>query len=117
MNSMPRLFGLFGSVVLLAGCATTGTVAGSGGEISRDTGGRTAEVGSALSPPTRPNTQALSAYKQARALMRDSPAQALAGLNAAIAQQPDFFEALNDKAWLLATTTDPQVRNPDQAFL
>jgi hypothetical protein len=43
-------------------------------------------------------------------------AKALPGLDQALALHPDFMDALNDKAWILATSPDESLRRPREAL-
>jgi tetratricopeptide (TPR) repeat protein len=89
---------------------------------------RTAPLAAQLAPEP-PSTEARAAYAEANktllAATQGTPTkesiaaahtQALRAYDRALAIKPDFMDALNDKAWILATTPDPTLRQPKEAL-
>jgi hypothetical protein len=96
------------------GCVTpTTTGPGTGGEQPVGVTGPAV----ALKAPPDPTPEARTAMAEANKLReaKDIP-RALAALDKVLQLDPDNFDALHDKAWILATSTDPKVRNPQQAL-
>ncbi len=80
-------------------------------------------------PPASPPPEVRGAYAQANSLLMSTQnmtsvteiaaaqASALRMYNQVLAAQPDFMDALNDKAWILATSPDPTLRQPKESLV
>jgi tetratricopeptide (TPR) repeat protein len=70
-----------------------------------------------LEAPPGPSPQAREAFNAAtKARESRNYAAALAAYDKVLELDPNHFDALHDKAWILATHRDPAVRNPKQAL-
>jgi hypothetical protein len=109
------------ALVVVAGCAT-------GASPSPNTlaGGQT-PVQPVQQPPSTITAEARSTYAEANEILMSTAgkpadaisqahAKALTGLDRALALNPDFMDALNDKAWILATSPDESLRKPKEAL-
>jgi tetratricopeptide (TPR) repeat protein len=99
---------------LAVGCATTSGHGSAGGGPDRSL--RTAEEEVLVAPPL-PSPEAIAAYNEATSAREAGDyATALNLLTQALQLDPNYFDALNDKAWILAAHPNPQVRDPKQAL-
>jgi hypothetical protein len=79
---------------------------------------------SVMLPPAAPPPELRAAYAEGNetlmgATIEDLPAahaKALGIYNRVLAIKPDFMDALNDKAWILATTPDPTLRQARESL-
>jgi tetratricopeptide (TPR) repeat protein len=105
------------ALLAIVGCATASSPRANEGAASL----------SAQRPPQPPSVEARAAYTEANGtLMRTqgmsleaiaaAHARALGIYNRALSLIPDYMDALNDKAWILATTPDPALRRPSEAL-
>jgi tetratricopeptide (TPR) repeat protein len=62
-----------------------------------------------------PNNSDANYYLGMALAMKGRPAEGLAHWRAALKRDPDNLQALNDTAWLLATSSDPALRNGGEA--
>jgi hypothetical protein len=103
------------ALLVAGGCATAPT-----------NGGTTLPLDTQV-PPDPPSAEAQSAYADANKALMSTEGQSLDAMSAkhaevlsmydrVLAMQPDYMDALNDKAWILATTPDPQLRKPRESL-
>lgn len=81
----------------------------------------------AQQPPQPPSAELRAAYAEANGILMRTRGMSTQAISAAHARaldvydrvlsiKPDYMDALNDKAWILATTPDPALRRPRESL-